>query len=115
MTADNYATSANVTSITLIMDITETSYYIKNFQSLIVKQAEIIFRVLLFSILYLEISALAFVIIKLLLISLYNKVADAYRRKKAYPDEPVQVMTPPFLCKRVFSCLFFVLCSVLNV
>jgi hypothetical protein len=83
MTADNYATSANVTSITLIMDITETSYYIKNFQSLIVKQAEIIFRVLLFSILYLEISALAFVIIKLLLISLYNKVADAYRRKKS--------------------------------
>jgi hypothetical protein len=94
LTADNYVASANLTSMTLTINIAETSYYIKNVQSPIAKQAEIIFHTLLFAIVCLELSGLAFLIIKLLLVPLYHKVADACRDKKIHPDEPVRVMTP---------------------
>lgn len=81
ITADSYVTSANLTSITLTIDITETSYYIENTQSPIAKQPEVMFRTLLFAFLTLEISALVFVICKLLLIPLYRKIlAMIYHR-----------------------------------
>jgi hypothetical protein len=95
LTADNYVASANLTSMTLTINIAETSYYIKNVQSPIAKQAEIIFHTLLFAIVCLELSGLAFLIIKLLLIPLYHKVADACRGRKIHPVLQVQPMTPP--------------------
>jgi hypothetical protein len=78
ITANSYVMFANLTSITLTIDITETSYYIKNVQSPIAKQPEILFRTLLFSFLCLEICALAFVIVKLLIVPLYNKIVRVY-------------------------------------
>jgi hypothetical protein len=75
MTAGSYVSSANLTSTTLTIYITETSYYIKNVQSPIAKLPEIIFHTLLFAFLCLEICALAFLITKLLLIPLYHKIA----------------------------------------
>jgi hypothetical protein len=74
ITSDSYIMSANLTSITLTIDISETTYYIKNVQSPIAKQPEIIFRTLLFSFLCLEICAIVFVVCKLLLIPLYRKI-----------------------------------------
>ncbi|CAF1380842.1 unnamed protein product [Rotaria sordida] len=76
ITADTYAMSTNLTSTTLTIDISETSYYIKNVQSPIAKQPEIIFRTLLFSFLCLEICAMTFLICKLLLIPIYRKVTS---------------------------------------
>lgn len=74
MTSDTYATSANQTSVILTIDITETSYYIKNVQSPIAKRPEVIFRTLLFSFLCLELCALAFLLFKLILIPLTLKL-----------------------------------------
>ncbi|CAF3115372.1 unnamed protein product [Rotaria sp. Silwood2] len=78
ITTDTYVMSANSTSTTLTIDISETSYYIKNVQSPIAKQSEVIFRTLLFSFLCLEICAMIFLICKLLLIPIYRKVAGRY-------------------------------------
>jgi hypothetical protein len=63
--ADNYIMPFNLPSTTLTIDISEIPYYIKNVQSSIAKQPEVIFRTLLFSIVCLEICALIFVISKL--------------------------------------------------
>jgi hypothetical protein len=68
--------STDLTSTTLTISISETSYYIKNVQSPIAKQAEVIFRTLLFTILCLELAGLAFLIVKLLIIPLYKKIAE---------------------------------------
>ncbi len=82
MTADTYARSANLTSTTITIDITETSYYIKNVQSPIAKQPEIIFRTLLFAFLCLELCAMTFLICNLLLIPFCKKIyAFCHRRR----------------------------------
>jgi len=78
VTASSYVTSVNLTSTTLTLYISETSYYIKNVQSPIAKQAEVIFRLLLFTILCLELAGLAFLIVKLLIIPLYKKIARSF-------------------------------------
>ncbi|CAF4949856.1 unnamed protein product [Rotaria sp. Silwood1] len=78
ITADTYAMSANLTSTTLTIDISETSYYIKNVQSPIAKQPEVIFRTLLFSFLCLELCAMVFIICKLLLIPIYRTVVGRF-------------------------------------
>ena len=90
LTANSYTTSANLDSTTLTIDISETSYYIKNVQSPIAKQAEIIFRTLLFTILCLELSALVYLIIKLLILPLYKKVAHYFG-----PNNVVEVFSHP--------------------
>jgi len=92
ITSDSYVMSANLTSMTLTIYITETSYYIKNVQSPIAKQPEIIFRTLLFAILCLEICALVFVICKLLLIPLYHKMYALYFRRPINRVEPEHEM-----------------------
>ena len=74
VTAERYALSSNLSSTTLTIDISETSYYIKNVQSPIGKQPEVIFRTLLFAFLCLELCAMAFLICKLLLIPIGKKV-----------------------------------------
>ena len=79
-----YATSANLTSTTLTVVITEAAYYIKNVQSPIAKQPEVVFRTLLFSFLCLEMCAMAFLIIKLIMLPIVNKILGLYsgRTKK---------------------------------
>jgi hypothetical protein len=96
ITADNYVLSAYLTSTTITINIAETSYYIKNFQSAIAKQAEIIFRTLLFAILCLEISALIFLIFKLLLIPLYHKIYALYASRRINNVAPVYEMKRNF-------------------
>ena len=96
MTAETYATSVNLTSTTLTIQISETSYYIKNVQTPIAKQPEVIFRTLLFAFLCLEICAMTFLIVKLLLVPIYQKISDCCSRHsntvvpqeelKSYPD-----------------------------
>ena len=73
-TADYYALLTNRTSTTLTIDITETSYYIKNVQTPITKEAEVIFRTLLFAFLCLEIWAMIFLLFKLLCAPVYLKI-----------------------------------------
>jgi hypothetical protein len=80
LTDTGYATSTDSTSITLTITITETTYYIKNVQSPIAKLPEIMFRTLLFTFLTLEISAMVFLIFKLLIIPLYNKISRLCRK-----------------------------------
>jgi hypothetical protein len=92
MTAASYVSSANLTSTTLTITIDETSYYIKNVQSPIAKQSEIIFRTLLFTILCLEISALIFLVIKLLVIPLCTKIyaiSCGKRNNMVAPEETI--------------------------
>jgi len=81
ITADSYVMSANLTSITLTIVITETSYYIKKIQSPIAKQPEIIFHTLLFAFLCLETCAMIFLICKLFLIPLFHTIYAFYYRR----------------------------------
>ncbi|UJR17028.1 hypothetical protein I4U23_003926 [Adineta vaga] len=74
ITNEYYVKTANRSTTTLTIDISETSYYIKNAQSPIAKQAEIIFRTLLFAFLCLEICAMTFLICKLLIAPLWNRI-----------------------------------------
>ena len=74
ITASSYVLQSNLSSTTLTFDISETSYYMKNLQSPIAKQPEIIFRTLLFSFLSLEICAMVFLIFKLLIVPFYHKI-----------------------------------------
>jgi hypothetical protein len=68
MTRETYVLSTNGSSTTLMITISETSHYIKNVQSPIAKEAEVIFRTLLFAFLCLEICAMGFLIAKMLVI-----------------------------------------------
>ncbi len=92
VTSTGYVMSSNLTSTTLTIVISEASYYIKNVQSPIARLPDIIFRLLLFSILCLEISGLIFLIFKLLIIPLYNKIARTYCRKKNNAVGPAEVV-----------------------
>ncbi len=87
ITATTYATSTNLTSTTLTIYISETSYYIKNVQSPIAKQAEVIFRLLLFTILCLELAGLAFLIVKLLIAPLYKKIGRCFNPNNVVKPE----------------------------
>ena len=60
----------------------------KNRQSPIARQAEVIFRTLLFTFLCLEICAIAFLISKLLLIPLYKRIGTCLARKYGKKVEP---------------------------
>lgn len=82
ISANSYATLANLTSTTLTIDISETSYYIKNTQSPIAKRPEIIFRTLLFAFLCLELCTMTFLIVKLLLIPLALKIYALYTGRR---------------------------------
>lgn len=88
ITSDTYAISTNSTSTELIIDITETSYYIKNVQSPIAKKAEIIFRTLLFAFLCLELCAMTFIINKLLLIPICLKIVNRVRGRSSNRVHP---------------------------
>ena len=89
--AARYVTSSNLTSTTLTLTISETSYYIKNVQSPIAKKPEVIFRTLLFSFLCLEICAMTFLIFKLVIVPLYHKIQESlpgHRTNTVEPETP---------------------------
>lgn len=95
ISADSYARTANLSSTTVKIDITETSYYIKNTQSPIAKRPEIIFRTLLFAFLCLELCAMTFLIVKLLLIPLCLKIYALYKGRRPnsaiHPEHELKV------------------------
>ncbi|CAF1529319.1 unnamed protein product [Rotaria sp. Silwood1] len=72
ISSDEYGTSANLTSTTLTIVISETSYYIKNRQLPIAKLREIIFHNLLFTVVCLEIFRLLILLWKLTMNPLLN-------------------------------------------
>ena len=86
--AARYVTSANLTSTTLTLAISETSYYIKNVQSPIAKKPEVIFRTLLFSFLCLEMCAMTFLIFKLIIVPLYHKIQERLPGHRTNVVEP---------------------------
>ena len=92
VTSNEYVMSSNLASTTFTIGITETSYYIKNVQSPIAKQADVIFRTLLFTILCLELSAMAYLIMKLLIIPLYKKIARCFHRNNINEVVPLGVI-----------------------
>ncbi len=92
ITADNYVMSANLTSMTLTIVISETPYYIKNTQSPIAKEPEIIFHTLLFAFLCLEICAMIFLICELFLLPLFHKIYAFYHRRPFNIVEPEHKM-----------------------
>ena len=90
--AAQYLTSANLSSTTLTLVISETSYYIKNVQSPIAKQPEVVFRTLLFSFLCLEICALVFVIFKLIIMPVIHRIQMKMQHKGKSAIEPDLMM-----------------------
>ena len=81
VTIDQYIRSALVLT-TLSIDITETSYYVKNSQEPIARHSEIIFRDVLFSLCCLELFGLAFLAYKLAFKPLYYKFVRSKLRQK---------------------------------
>lgn len=88
VTANTYVMSSNLSSTTITIDITETSYYIKNVESPIAKQGEVIFRTLLFAFLCLELCAMAFLIFKLIVVPIAKKMYYCFRpeRNRVEPE-----------------------------
>ena len=76
--AVGYRTSAGLSSTTLTLGISETAYYIKNVQSPIAKQPEVLFRTLLFASLCLQICAMTFLIAKLIVVPVFHKIREKY-------------------------------------
>ncbi len=72
ISSDQYTTSNNLTSTTLTIIISETSYYIKNRQLPIAKIREIIFHNLLFTVVCLELFRLIILLCKLTIIPPLN-------------------------------------------
>jgi hypothetical protein len=81
MTRETYVLSTNGSSTTLMITISETSHYIKNVQSPIAKEAEVIFRTLLFDFSCLELCAVAFVVCKLVIIPLMQLLSRVTKKR----------------------------------
>ncbi|CAF3748534.1 unnamed protein product [Adineta steineri] len=76
LSQEQYMTTAHLSKTTVIIVISETAFYIKNHQSPIAKQPEIIFHNLLFTIVCLEIFGLVILLFKLILIPLIELFKD---------------------------------------
>ena len=79
--AARYSTTANLSSTTLTLTISETPFYIKNVQSPIAKKPEVMFRTLLFSFLCLEMFAMTFLVAKLIILPAFHKLHELYSRR----------------------------------
>jgi hypothetical protein len=90
--AARYVTLSYLPSTTLTLTISETSYYIKNVQSPIAKQPEVVFRTLLFSFLCLEMCAMSFLIVKLIILPVFHKLHGLYSRCGRTTITPVTSM-----------------------
>jgi hypothetical protein len=73
-----YRTQTNV-SVT----ISQSIFYVSNLQQPIARQAEVIFRCLLFTIVVLEIFGLLFVLVKLLLVPMFRGIATCLKKHRA--------------------------------
>ncbi|CAF3717154.1 unnamed protein product, partial [Adineta steineri] len=82
ISSDDYVTSINLTSTTLTIFISETSYYIKNRQLPIAKLREIVFHNLLFTIVCLEIFRLVILLYKLTMVPLIDFLALHFRKRQ---------------------------------
>jgi hypothetical protein len=91
--AVTYLASADLSSTTLTVAISETSYYIKNVQSPIAKKAEVIFRTLLFSSLCLEICTMSFLLAKLIVVPAFRKIRQRYSDKTATSQNTAKNVT----------------------
>ena len=76
LTEEKYLTTTDLSKTTLLIVITETSFYIKNHQAPIAKRPEIIFHNLLFTIVCLEIFGLVFLIFKLIIIPIFEFIVN---------------------------------------
>ncbi|CAF2732447.1 unnamed protein product [Rotaria sp. Silwood2] len=76
LSQDQYGRSTSQETIMTIV-ISETPFYVKNVQEPIAKQAEIIFRTILFTIVCLEIFGLVFILYKLILEPIYRLLRRA--------------------------------------
>ena len=90
--AARYVTSTNLSSTTLTLVISETSYYIMNVQSPIAKKAEVVFRTLLFSFLCLEMCAMAFLIVKLIVLPVFHKIHETFSNRCERSVSPVMTI-----------------------
>ncbi len=79
--------ATDLSKITLSIIISETSFYIKNNQAPIAKRPEIVFHNLLFTIVFLEIFGLVFLLFKLIFIPLFEHLQH---RKKFHQNIRVQ-------------------------
>ena len=93
--AARYASSSNLTSTTLTVVISETSYYIKNVQSPIAKQPEVVFRTLLFSFLCLQLCTMSFLIAKLSVVPLFHSLRERYSGNGKSPTKPRMHIADP--------------------
>ncbi|CAF0997256.1 unnamed protein product [Adineta steineri] len=82
ISSEDYITSVDLTSTTLTMFISETSYYIKNRQLPIAKLREIVFHNLLFTIVSLDIFRLIILLYKLVMLPSINILLIHFRNKK---------------------------------
>ena len=87
--AARYITSFNLSSTALTLIISETPFYIKNVQSPIAKQPEVVFRTLLFSFLCLEMCAMSFLIVKLIILPVFHNLHGLYSRYRTRTVTPV--------------------------
>jgi hypothetical protein len=81
ITDNTYRTSTKGTWTTLTIINSETSFCIRNHQSPIAKQPEIVFHNLLFTIVCLEIFGLIFLFFKLALFPLGKSFVEFYHRR----------------------------------
>jgi hypothetical protein len=79
--------TSSLTTIQIILD--ERPFFIKNIQQPIVRTAELIFHDLLFTSLCIELFALAFLLIKLVIIPLLKWIRDLWKKYHSVNDELV--------------------------
>ena len=72
--AARYLTGSHLSRTTVRLVISEAPHYIKNVQSPIAKQPEVVFHTLLFAFLCLELCAMSFLIAKLFIVPAYYKI-----------------------------------------
>ena len=85
--AARYLTGSHLSRTTVRLMISEAPHYIKNVQSPIAKQPEVVFRTLLFSSLCLELCAMAFLIAKLIVLPVCHKIHAMVHRDARRPAE----------------------------
>ncbi|CAF1040639.1 unnamed protein product [Rotaria sordida] len=80
LSQDQYVQSTS-SAIVLTLVISETPFYVKNVQQPIAKQAEIIFRTILFTVVCLELFGLVFILYKLILEPIYHLLHRVFCRR----------------------------------
>ncbi|CAF1085341.1 unnamed protein product [Adineta steineri] len=95
LTYDNYM-YYGLLKTSFSISLSETTYFIMNHQQPIVKQAEVIFHNLLFTIVCLELFGLLFIAIKLIGLPLFNRIRRLVKKhsSKIYPEHSTESLCP---------------------